>query len=137
MLDSSPVPQLVGDFYFPARAVLEEGGIEFGVGVRIGELTGISDAFPLYFDDDTCGGGGGQGWANEQLFHSNLIQDGYVKGTDVYVAVPGSNAAFTPRSILNNDGTCTDLVPDDPATTGLQVNFVKDISGFVPPYVVN
>lgn len=136
VFDSSPMPQLVGVFHFPARVVLEEAGTQFGLTVRSDTLGGIGDVFPLFFDDDTCGGSGGSAWVEEKLFHGNLIQDGYLKGGDVYIATPGVAMAFSPKSQLEDDGTCTDLMPDPAPLNGFPAGVVKNVSGFVTPFVL-
>ncbi len=136
VFDSSPTPQLVGDFYVPNRVVLEEGGVQFAMTVGHDALGGISDAFPLFFDDDTCGGSGGQAWAEDKAFLQNLIPDTFLKGGDAYIAPAGPNMPFTPGSQLEDDGSCTDLVPDPAPKSGRPASFVKDVSVFVPPFTV-
>ncbi len=136
VFDSAGPAVLVGTFQFPAQVVLEEAGVEFALVVRRDALGGVADAFPLFFDDDTCGAGIGQAWVEQKEFHRNLIQTGYLKGGDVYIAMPGAAVAFTPRSQLEDDGSCTDLVPDLAPLMGFQAGFVKNVSGFVPPFVL-
>ena len=136
VFDSSEPPQLVGDLYVPNRVVLEEGGVQFAMTVGHDALGGISDAFPLFFDDDTCGGSGGQAWAEDHAFLQNLIPDTFLKGGDAYIAPAGPNLPFTPRSQLEDDGTCTDLMPDLAPTSGRPASFIKDVSVFVPPFTV-
>lgn len=136
VFDGSPVPQLVGDLYVPNRVVLEEAGVQFAMTVGRDALGGISDAFPLFFDDDTCGGSGGQAWAEDKAFLQNLIPDTFLKGGDAYIAPAGPNLPFTPRSQLEDDGSCTDLVPDLAPKSGRPASFVKDVSVFVPPFTV-
>ena len=136
VFDSSMPAQLVGDLYVPNRVVLEEGGVQFAMTVRHDGLGGISDAFPLFFDDDTCGMSGGQAWAEDHAFLKNLIPDTFLKGGDAYIAPAGPNMAFTPRSQLEDNGSCTDLVPDLAPTSGRPASFIKDVSVFVPPFTV-
>ena len=128
---------MVGDLYVPSRVVIEESGVQFELRVGHDALSGISDAFPLFFDDDTCGGNGGQAWAEDNAFLQNLIPVGFLKGGDVYIAPAGTNMPFTPRSKLENDGSCTDLTPDLAPTVGRPASFIKDVSIFVPPFTVS
>jgi hypothetical protein len=136
VFDSSEPPQLVGDFYVPNWVVADEAGVKFVMTVGQDGLGGVADAFPLFFDDDTCGMSGGQAWAEDKPFLHNLIPFTFIKGGDAYIAPAGPNMPFSPKSQLEDDGSCTDLVPDPAATSGRPASFVKDVSVFVPPLSV-
>lgn len=135
--DSDAPAKLVGDFYVPNWVVIDEAGTKLVATVGRDGLGGVSDTFPLFFDDDTCGGSGGQAWAEDKAFSQNLIPFTYLKGGDAWIApAAGAPAAFTGASQLEDDGTCTDLVPDLGPLMGHQGIFVKDLSVFVPPFEV-
>ena len=135
--DGDAPAKLVGDFYVPNWVVVDEAGTKFVMTVGRDGLGGVSDAFPLFFDDDTCGGSGGQAWAQDLAASQNLIPFTYLKGGDAWIAPAlGPPMAFTAASQLEDDGTCTDLVPDQGPLMGHHGTFVKDVSIFVPPFGV-
>jgi hypothetical protein len=131
VLDGSPVPQVVGQFLYPADVRIVEGPYEFSLGVLRDELFGR--VAELYFTDDACTTGphivAPAAW-------TNLLPVTAMKANQVYLAdVTAPTTPFTQASRRDTGGACIDLVPDE-SQPGRPAFFVKDMAGFVPPFTL-
>lgn len=128
--DSSPVPQLVGEFMYSADVLIDEGGVEFTLGIKRNELFGR--VVDLFFTDDGC-------TTSPFIFapaaYENLVPLAALKAGLAYIPdVTGPPLTYTKGSRRLDDGTCED-VPNQ-TTTGRPAVFIKDVSGFVPPFAI-
>jgi hypothetical protein len=126
---ASPSPQLVGEYLYPADVLIDEGGVQFSVGIFRDKLFGR--VVDLFFTDDAC-------TMNPFIYapaaYQNLVPLAAVKADDAWIPdVSGPPLTFNKGSSRNDDGTCLDIVPDE-STTGRPATLIKNLSGFVPPF---
>jgi len=131
VIDGSPTPQVVGEFLYSADVRIVEGPHEFSLGVLRDELFGR--VAQLLFTDDACSAGA---HLVAPAAWTNLLPVTAMKGDQVYMAdVTAPTSIFSQGSERLEDGTCVDIVPDT-SSPGRPAFFVKDMSGFVPPFTL-
>jgi hypothetical protein len=129
VIDSSPVPQVVGEFLYPADLRIVEGPYEFSLGVLRDNLFGRV-AQPL-FTDDACSV---RAHIVAPAAWTNLLPVTAMKAFQVYLAdVTAPTSNFTHGSERLDNGSCVDIAPNG-SGPGRPAFFVKDMSGFVPPF---
>jgi hypothetical protein len=120
--------QVVGEYLHTADVLVVEGGVPFGVGIQRPELFGRVE---LFFTDDACTVSpfilAPAAWENLLLIAALPAGQAWIPD----LSAPTAN--FTAGSKQEDDGSCVDD-PADPTVLGRPAVFIKDMSGFTPPF---